>query len=204
MRVDELDQAPRPILNPTDPNPTPMYLLENPVLQRELLVNLRMTRAFVLLFAYVALLGRWWSTSPGRRQQRLDLTTQPRGGQAAGQPVLPGPVRADVADGPELRRRGDHRREGAARPTRCCWPARCGPAAIVLGKLLASLCHLAVLVFCLAADRDALPAAGRRVALRSAGHLRGDGRLGGHVRHDQPGGQQLLHADDRRRWWFPT
>src|SRR5437667_22154 len=34
-----------------------MYLLENPVLQRELLVNLRMRRAFVLLFAYVALLG---------------------------------------------------------------------------------------------------------------------------------------------------
>ena len=34
-----------------------MYCLENPVLQRELLVNLRMLRAFVLLFAYVALLG---------------------------------------------------------------------------------------------------------------------------------------------------
>ena len=39
------------------------------------------------------------------------------------------------------------------------------PGAIVLGKLLAALCHLAVLVFCLAADRHALPAAGRRVAL---------------------------------------
>ena len=34
-----------------------MYLIENPVLQRELLVNLRMTRAFVLLFLYQALLG---------------------------------------------------------------------------------------------------------------------------------------------------
>ena len=34
-----------------------MYVLENPVLQRELLVNLRMTRAFVLLFLYIALLG---------------------------------------------------------------------------------------------------------------------------------------------------
>ena len=34
-----------------------MYLAENPVLQRELLVNLRMRRAFVLLFAYVTLLG---------------------------------------------------------------------------------------------------------------------------------------------------
>src|SRR5579862_7175288 len=35
----------------------PMFLLENPVLQRELLVNLRMKRAFVLLFVYIALLG---------------------------------------------------------------------------------------------------------------------------------------------------
>ena len=43
-----------------------MYLLENPVLQRELLVNLRTMRAFVLLFLYNALLGRW-SCSPGRR-----------------------------------------------------------------------------------------------------------------------------------------
>ncbi len=34
-----------------------MYLLDNPVLQRELLVNLRMVRAFVLLFLYLALLG---------------------------------------------------------------------------------------------------------------------------------------------------
>ena len=38
-----------------------MYILENPVLQRELLVNLRMKRAFVLLFVYVALLVRWFS-----------------------------------------------------------------------------------------------------------------------------------------------
>ena len=42
-----------------------MYLLENPVLQRELLVNLRMTRAFVLLLVYVAPVGRWWSTWRG-------------------------------------------------------------------------------------------------------------------------------------------
>ena len=34
-----------------------MYLLENPVLQRELLVNLRTARAFVLLFGYNAVLG---------------------------------------------------------------------------------------------------------------------------------------------------
>ena len=34
-----------------------MYLTQNPVLQYELLSNLRLLRAFVLLFAYVALLG---------------------------------------------------------------------------------------------------------------------------------------------------
>ena len=34
-----------------------MYLLENPVLQRELLINLRMARAFVLLLAYLGILG---------------------------------------------------------------------------------------------------------------------------------------------------
>ena len=53
-----------------------MYLLENPVLQRELLVNLRMTRAFVLLLLYVALLAvvvllAW------PQQRRLDLTSNP-------------------------------------------------------------------------------------------------------------------------------
>ena len=49
------------------------YILENPVLQRELLVNLRTGRAFVLLFGYLALLGSvvylaWPS------EQRIDLT----------------------------------------------------------------------------------------------------------------------------------
>ena len=34
-----------------------MYILENPVLQRELLVNLRMGRAFLLLAVYQGLLG---------------------------------------------------------------------------------------------------------------------------------------------------
>ena len=49
-----------------------MYFRENPVLQRELLTNLRMTRAFVLLFVYIALLGAVvWLAWP--QQQRLDL-----------------------------------------------------------------------------------------------------------------------------------
>ena len=53
-----------------------MYLLENPVLQRELLVNLRMTRAFVLLLLYLGLLAvvvflAW------PQQRHLDLTSNP-------------------------------------------------------------------------------------------------------------------------------
>ena len=49
-----------------------MYVRDNPVLQRELLTNLRMARAFVLLFVYIALLGAVvWLAWP--QQQRLDL-----------------------------------------------------------------------------------------------------------------------------------
>src|SRR5213080_1056925 len=50
-----------------------MFVLENPVLQRELLVNLRMTRAFVLLLLYQALLGAVvYFAWP--KDTRLDLT----------------------------------------------------------------------------------------------------------------------------------
>src|SRR6185295_12031768 len=49
-----------------------MYVRENPVLQRELLTNLRMSRALVLLFIYIALLGAVvYLAWP--QQQRLDL-----------------------------------------------------------------------------------------------------------------------------------
>ena len=50
-----------------------MFVLENPVLQRELLVNLRMGRAFVLLLLYQALLGAVvYFAWP--QDTRLDLT----------------------------------------------------------------------------------------------------------------------------------
>ena len=53
-----------------------MYLIENPVLQRELLVNLRTPRSFILLFLYQGLLATvvffaWPQDS------RLDLTSNP-------------------------------------------------------------------------------------------------------------------------------
>ena len=122
-----------------------MYLLENPVLQRELLVNLRMLRGFVLLFAYVAMLGlvvyvAWPSTT------RLDLTTSPAEARQLvnlfflGQYVLLSLMAPSFAAGTIT---GEKERRTyemlLASPLR--------PEAIVLGKLLASLSHLAVLVF---------------------------------------------------------
>ncbi|NUQ61017.1 MAG: ABC transporter permease subunit [Pirellulales bacterium] len=123
-----------------------MFLFDNPVLQRELLVNLRMNRAFVLLFAYVGLLGlvvfaAWPS------QQRLDLTNSPEEAKRLvnmfflGQYVLMSLMAPSFASGTIT---GEKERKTyemlLASPMR--------PSAIVTGKLLASLSHLAVLVFC--------------------------------------------------------
>jgi len=121
-----------------------MYLFENPVLQRELVVNLRMTRAFVLLFLYLALLGlvvllAW----PQERQ--LDLTTNPEASRRLvnlvflGQYLLASLMAPSFAAGSIT---GEKERKSyemlLASPLR--------PGAIVLGKLLASLCHLLLLI----------------------------------------------------------
>jgi len=122
-----------------------MYLLENPVLQRELLVNLRMVRAFVLLFAYVGLLAvvvyvAWPS------QQRLDLTSSPAEARRLvnlfflGQYILVSLMAPSFAGGAIS---GEKERKTYEMLLASPMP----PGAIVLGKLLASLCHLAVLVF---------------------------------------------------------
>ncbi len=121
-----------------------MYLIENPVLQRELLVNLRMGRAFVLLFLYVTLLGlvvlAAWPT-----QERLDLTQAPQEARQLvdlffiGQYLLAGMMTPSFAAGTIT---GEKERKTyemlLASPLR--------PTAIVLGKLLASLTHLAALI----------------------------------------------------------
>src|SRR5262245_9711867 len=122
-----------------------MYLFENPVLQRELLVNLRMTRAFVLLFLYLGLLGlvvflAW------PQEQHLDLTTNPEAARRLvnlvflGQYLLASMMAPSFAAGTIT---GEKERKSyemlLASPLR--------PGAIVLGKLLASLCHLLLLVF---------------------------------------------------------
>jgi ABC-type transport system involved in multi-copper enzyme maturation permease subunit len=121
-----------------------MYLRENPVLQRELLTNLRMTRAFMLLLLYLGLLGlvvilAW----PQERQ--LDLTTNPEASRRLvnlvflGQYLLASLMAPSFAAGSIT---GEKERKSyemlLASPLR--------PGAIVLGKLLASLCHLLLLI----------------------------------------------------------
>src|SRR5437868_13081732 len=125
-----------------------MFVLENPVLQRELLVNLRMTRAFVLLLLYQALLGAVvYFAWP--QDTRIDLTAGSTSIQQTkrlvnlffiGQYVLASMMAPSFAAGSIT---GEKERKSyemlLASPLR--------PAAIVLGKLLASLCHLAILIF---------------------------------------------------------
>ncbi len=114
-----------------------MYLLENPVLQRELLINLRTVRAFALLLGYNVVLGAvvllaW----PAR--QHLDLTRRPDEAQGLvqlfflGQYLLASLMAPSFAAGAIT---GEKERKTyemlLASPLR--------PGAIVLGKLLASL-----------------------------------------------------------------
>lgn len=122
-----------------------MYLIENPVLQRELLVNLRMSRGFILMFAYQGLLAALvflaWP-----QDQRLDLSTSPAVAQRLvdmfflGQYVLASLMAPSFAAGTIT---GEKERRTyemlLASPLR--------PSAIVLGKLFASLAYLAVLIF---------------------------------------------------------
>jgi ABC-type transport system involved in multi-copper enzyme maturation permease subunit len=122
-----------------------MYIRENPVLQHELLTNLRMTRAFVLLFAYVALLGlvvylAW------PQEQRLDMA-QPEAAKRLvnlfffGQYMLASLMAPSFAAGAIT---GE--KERMSYEMLLASPLR--PSAIVLGKLFAALCHLAILMIC--------------------------------------------------------
>ena len=120
-----------------------MYVLENPVLQRELLVNLRMPRGFILLFVYQAVLAAlvffWWPQDtrldPNQKEARalVDMFF-------LGQYVLASMMAPSFAAGAIT---GEKERKTyemlLASPLR--------PAAIVLGKMVASLTHIGVLVF---------------------------------------------------------
>src|SRR6187431_2427309 len=125
-----------------------MYVLENPVLQRELLVNLRMGRAFVLLLLYQMLLGAVvYFAWP--QDTRVDLTAGSASVQQTkrlvnlffvGQFVLASMMAPSFAAGSIT---GEKERKTyemlLASPLR--------PFAIVIGKMVASLTHLAVLIF---------------------------------------------------------
>ena len=125
-----------------------MYVLENPVLQRELLVNLRMARGFVLLLLYQALLGAVvYFAWP--QDTRLDLTSNSDNVRKTrelvdlffvGQYVLASMMVPSFASGSIT---GEKERKTyemlLASPLR--------PAAIVLGKLVASLTHIGILIF---------------------------------------------------------
>src|SRR3954469_3215093 len=125
-----------------------MYVLENPVLQRELLVNLRMARAFVLLLLYQALLGAVvYFAWP--QDTRLDLTAGSASVEQTkrlvnlffvGQFVLASMMAPSFAAGSIT---GEKERK----PYEILLASPLKPAAIVLGKLIASLTHLGVLIF---------------------------------------------------------
>ncbi len=121
-----------------------MYIFENPVLQRELLVNLRTSRAFVLLAVYqillaIVVLAAWPSDA------RLDLTTNPPSARKLvdlfflGQYVIASLIAPSFAAGAITgeKERGTYEMLLAS-------PLR--PAAIILGKMVASLTHLVILI----------------------------------------------------------
>lgn len=121
-----------------------MYVLENPVLQRELIVNLRTPRAFILMLVYqVALATVVLIAYP--RDVRLDLSQESTSAQKLvdffflGQFVLASLMAPSFAAGAIT---GEKERKTyemlLASPLR--------PGAIVLGKLIAALTHLVVLI----------------------------------------------------------
>ncbi|MCO8120966.1 ABC transporter permease [Stieleria sp. TO1_6] len=121
-----------------------MYVFENPVLQRELLVNLRTKRAFVLLAVYQLLLATVVVTA-WPSDQRLDLTSNPPSATKLvnlfflGQYVIASLMAPSFAAGTIA---GEKERKTyemlLASPLR--------PGAIVLGKVVASLTHIGMLI----------------------------------------------------------
>jgi ABC-type transport system involved in multi-copper enzyme maturation permease subunit len=120
-----------------------MYVFENPVLQNELIANLRQTRTFVLLFAYVALLG-FLVFAAWPAEQRIDMSNSDAAKPLVnllflGQYMLMSLMAPSFAAGAIT---GEKERDSfemlLASPMK--------PAAIVFGKFAASLCPLAELM----------------------------------------------------------
>jgi ABC-type transport system involved in multi-copper enzyme maturation permease subunit len=123
-----------------------MFRFENPVLQRELLVNLRTFRSFILLFVYQAVLAAVVYFAWPNDSVRLDLTNNPDQTRGLvdlfflGQYVLASLMAPSFAAGAIT---GEKERKTyemlLASPLK--------PSGIVWGKLVAALTHLAILIF---------------------------------------------------------
>jgi len=122
-----------------------MFFFDNPILQRELVCNLRMSRSFALLTAYIGLLG-FLVYAAWPAQQRLDMAHSAEAKKLVdlfflGQFILVSLMAPSFAAGTIT---GERERKSyemlLASPIR--------PGAIVLGKLAASLTHLGILMVC--------------------------------------------------------
>ncbi len=121
-----------------------MLLIENPVLQRELIVNLRTHRSFVLLLVYQALLAAIvFFAWPAETRLEANATAARRLvnifflGQYALAALMTPSFAASAITGEKERKTYEML---LASPLR--------PSAIVFGKLIAALTHLAILIFC--------------------------------------------------------
>ncbi len=121
-----------------------MYFTENPVLQRELLVNLRTGRSFLLLAGYQILLAAVVLVA-WPEDDRLDLTTSPPSARRLvnlfflGQYVIASLMAPSFAAGAIT---GE--KERMTFEMLLASPLR--PAAIIIGKMVASLTHLVMLI----------------------------------------------------------
>lgn len=122
-----------------------MYLLENPVLQRELLVNVRMPRSFLLLLAYHVLLATVvYFAWP--QDLRLDLSEEPADARKLVDLFFLGQYIIASLMAPSFTA-GTVSGEKERRTYEMLLASPLKPSAIVMGKMLASLTQLAVLIF---------------------------------------------------------
>ncbi len=121
-----------------------MYLIENPVLQRELLANLRAPRSFLMLLVYQSILAivvffAWpaetrLEANANAAKQLVDIFFL---GQYLIAALMAPSFAAGSITGEKERRTYEMLLASPIRPN-----------AIVMGKLVASLTHLGILVFC--------------------------------------------------------
>ena len=120
-----------------------MYLFDNPVLQRELVHNLRTKRSFMLLLAYQVLLGAVvYFAWP--QQSRLEANAE--AAQRLVNLVFLGQYILASLMAPSFTA-GSIAGEKESKTYELLLASPMWPSAIVLGKLVAALAHLAVLIF---------------------------------------------------------